>query len=104
MQIARKLTLSWQAIAQTNHLSPPYTLQPGQVLTLPGTEAGPTTPPLEADEETSTESSGETYVVQKGEYLYSLAQRFGVSWQSLAAKNNIGYPYVVYPGQTLVIP
>lgn len=106
MQIARKLELSWQAIAQMNNLSAPYLLFPGQVLKLPGPEAGPPPPPLveESEVEDVSEYSGTTYVVKKGDYLYALAQKFGLNWQKLATYNDIGYPYVVYPGQVLKIP
>jgi LysM repeat protein len=54
--------------------------------------------------ETGVSASGETYIVKKGEYLYVLAQRFGVNWQVLSSYNQIGYPYQVYPGQVLKIP
>lgn len=105
MQIARKLQLSWTAIAQLNQLSSPYVLQPGQVLTLPGSDAGPPPPPVSGQpSETQPHTSGETYVVQQGEFLYLLAQRFGVNWQVLASYNQIGYPYQIYPGQVLKIP
>ena len=105
MQIARKLELSWTAIAQINQLRSPYVLHPGQVLELPGADAGPPPPPLPGrEEETDSQASGETYIVKKGEYLYALAQRFGVNWQALASYNQIGYPYQVYPGQVLEIP
>ncbi|MEJ2758052.1 MAG: LysM peptidoglycan-binding domain-containing protein [Anaerolineales bacterium] len=109
MQIARKLELSWTAIAQMNQLTWPYTLYPGQVLQLPGPEAGPPPPPLVETESPpassgETEGSGKTYVVQKGDYLYTLAQQFGVNWQTLAAHNNISYPYIIYSGQVLEIP
>ena len=106
MQIARKLELNWQAIAQMNNLTAPYTLYPGQVLKLPGPDAGPPPPPLveETEVEDVSEYSGTTYVVKKGDYLYALAQQFGLNWQKLATYNDIGYPYVVYPGQVLKIP
>ncbi len=103
MQIARKLELSWTAIAQMNNLRPPYTLHPGQVLTLPGPEAGPPPPPL-VEAGTTTTASGEEYIVKAGDYLYTLAQQFGINWQTLAAHNNIGYPYIIYAGQVLKIP
>lgn len=102
MQIARKLELSWTAIADLNGLSWPYTLYPGQVLDLPATDAGSPPPPLE--EEGQTGASEKTYVVQSGEYLYTVAQKYGINWQVLAAHNNISYPYIVYPGQVLNIP
>jgi len=105
MQIARKLELSWTAIAQLNQLQAPYVLQPGQVLLLPGADAGPPPPPISGQPtETEPAASGQSYVVQQGEYLYLLAQRFGVNWQALAAYNQIGYPYQIYPGQVLKIP
>jgi LysM repeat protein len=105
MQIARKLELSWTAIAQLNQLQSPYVLHPGQVLVLPGADAGPPPPPLPGEQtETGVSASGETYIVKKGEYLYVLAQRFGVNWQVLSSYNQIGYPYQVYPGQVLKIP
>jgi LysM repeat protein len=105
MQIARKLELSWTAIAQTNNLQPPYVLYPGQVLVLPGTDAGPPPPPVVEEEQTpGSTHSGETHIVLQGEYLYALAQQFGVNWQVLAAYNHITYPYQIYPGQVLKIP
>lgn len=102
MQIARKLELSWTAIAELNHLVWPYTLYPGQVLQLPGADAGPPPPPFEG--ESQSPASDKTYVVQPGDYLYSIAIELGVNWQALAAHNNISYPYIVVPGQVLEIP
>jgi uncharacterized protein YvpB len=51
-----------------------------------------------------TAYAGATFTVQRGDYLTALAERFGTTWQELAAANNIGYPYTIYPGQVLVIP
>ena len=100
MQIARKLQLSWTAIAELNGLVAPYALQPGQTLKLPGPEAGPPPPPLE-----SGEVGGEgTYVVQAGDYLYIIARRIGVNWHQLADLNGIRAPYIVYPGQVIKLP
>jgi LysM repeat protein len=44
------------------------------------------------------------YTVQPGESLYSIAQLYGTSWQTLASYNNIQYPYGVVTGQTIRIP
>jgi lipoprotein NlpD len=44
---------------------------------------------------------GETYLVQRGEYLVMIANRFGMDWRTLATLNGIGYPYVIYAGQVL---
>ena len=44
------------------------------------------------------------YVVQAGEYLSQIANRFNVSWPALAEVNNITNPDTVYAGMTLLIP
>ena len=51
-----------------------------------------------------TTYAGATYTVQRGDYLTALAQRFGTTWQALAAANNIRYPFTIYPGQVLSVP
>jgi 5'-nucleotidase len=46
-----------------------------------------------------------TYVVVKGDCLYDIAKKLDVaSWQSIASLNGIKSPYVIQPGQTLLIP
>jgi hypothetical protein len=47
---------------------------------------------------------GTTHTVRSGETLYSIGQLYGVSWQSIAAANNISEPYTIYVGQVLIIP
>lgn len=44
-----------------------------------------------------------TYVVQPGDALDTIAQRFGMRWQDLAAINNIQAPYNIYVGQVLYL-
>lgn len=63
-------------------------LYPGQVLTIP----------------TGGGSTGiDTYRVQKGDTLYSIAEKYGVSVDTLRRYNNF-WRDVVFPGQTLKIP
>jgi len=44
------------------------------------------------------------YIVARGDYLASLAERFDTTWKNLAEMNNLAYPYVIYPGQKLAVP
>lgn len=44
---------------------------------------------------------GATVRVGRGDTLYGLAFRNGVDFRDLAAWNNIGAPYTIYPGQSL---
>jgi LysM repeat protein len=44
------------------------------------------------------------HVVQKGETLYSIARRYGVSVEAICAANGITDPSHIYVGQELVIP
>ena len=45
-----------------------------------------------------------TYVVQAGDTLYSIAQRFGVTVDAIAQANGIADPTQISVGQVLVIP
>jgi LysM repeat protein len=44
------------------------------------------------------------YIVQPGDTLYLIAQRYGVSMQALAAANHIGVNDTIFIGQVLVFP
>lgn len=45
-----------------------------------------------------------TYTVQTGDTLFTIAQRFGTTVESLARANNITNPDVIFVGQVLTIP
>ena len=91
--IARRFGVTLTALIQANNVQPPnYVIYVGQVLVIPGT--GVPQPP-----------TGYTqYTVKQGEYLVSIGNQFGVHWSTLATVNNIQSPYVIYPGQVLLIP
>ncbi|NIM95323.1 MAG: peptidoglycan DD-metalloendopeptidase family protein [Anaerolineales bacterium] len=50
------------------------------------------------------QSEGPIYIVQEGDTLYIIAQRFGTTIDELAAINNLAEPYVIIPDMELVIP
>lgn len=90
--ISQRFGVSLAALIQANNAQPPYIIFIGQVLIIPGT--GTATPP-----------PGYTrYVVKPGEYLVSIARQFNLNWVTLATVNGIGFPYIIFPGQTLLIP
>ncbi len=46
----------------------------------------------------------QTYTVQQGDTLGSIAQQFGTTVEALQTANGIEDPNEIFPGQVLVIP
>ncbi len=83
----------------------------------PPTEGGDTPtagPPTDASsnpdvgggtEETNTSSAGETtYVAQNNDNLFRIGLDNGCTTEQMSAANNIAAPYIIYVGQTIIIP
>jgi len=51
----------------------------------------------------SVVSPPSAYLVRKGDSLYSIAWRFGLDHKMLGRRNEIGIPYVIFPGQLLAL-
>lgn len=45
-----------------------------------------------------------TYVVQRGDNLFRIALRFGVTVDAIVRRNNLANPNLIYVGQALIIP
>lgn len=54
--------------------------------------------------EIETEKMPQVYVVQKGDSVYKIAQKYGMDWRELAGYNHLGNPDLIYPGERLFIP
>jgi len=54
-----------------------------------------------AAQQQRTQLSGNQYVVQRGDTLFSIAFRAGQDYRTLASRNGIAAPYTIYPGQIL---
>lgn len=97
--IARKFNLDPDALIAANPGIDPNHIEPGQVLNLPApgdTTGAPAGTAL---------ARPATYTVQKGEWVYSIARKFGVDPNAIISANNLQPPnYTVYPGQVLTIP
>ncbi len=97
--IATRFGLSTQALAAANNIADPSLIWVGQSLIIPGGGTSPS--PVPTPQPTP---EGTVYVVQSGDTLYSIATRFGLTTQVLAAANNIADPSHIWVGQRLVIP
>jgi len=47
--------------------------------------------------------NGNKYTVQKGDTLYSIAFSAGKDFRTLAKNNSIPSPYIIYPGQIILL-
>lgn len=88
--IAARFGTTVAALASLNGISNPNLIYPGQVIQLSGSAAAP-----------APAAGGQTYTVVKNDTLSGIAQRFGTSWQTLAAINGLPDPNKIYPGQVL---
>lgn len=115
------------AIAEANGLSAFAFLSLGQVLKIPAVQWSPVPPgPVCARQFTSPftggaavtltptptpptatptppATSGTTYTVKRGDTLFRIGLRFGVTWQALKTANDLP-GIIIYPGQVLVVP
>jgi len=57
-----------------------------------------------AQEHYAGKTKGKIYIVKKGDTLYSLSKRFGVTISELASVNNINNINLIYINQALIVP
>lgn len=95
-QIAERFNTSYTKLAQNNHLTNPNHIYVGQVLQVNGSS---TTASTTAYQRSTSQSS---YTVKSGDSLSKIAAQHGLNWRTLASKNNIQSPYIIYVGQHLV--
>jgi LysM repeat protein/predicted small secreted protein len=80
-------------------------LQIGWELQIPGCSVATPTPAATIEEAATPAGATEnTYVVQGGDTIYSIARKFGVSPDAIVTANGLSDPDHIYPGQTLIIP
>jgi LysM repeat protein len=94
-RIALRYGVTVDAVVKANNLSNPRLVYVGQRLAIPtGSGAGGPAATVPAG----------AHVVQRGENLFRIALRYGVSVDALAAANGIVNANRIYAGQRLVIP
>jgi len=82
-RIAQRTGTAVGALAAENRLAPPYTLQPGQLIRIPG---------------------GRYHKVKPGETGIAIAQAYGVRWSTVATANQLSPPYTLEVGDVLRLP
>ncbi len=78
-------------LAANPQITNPWLIYPGQVITIPGNTGG-------------IPDTGQPayYTVQRGDTLRIIADKYGTTWQRLAALNpQIWNPNIIYPGQVI---
>lgn len=116
--IARKCGVTPQALLAANPGVNPSVLRPGQTLNIPGGTSGggapPPTQPTAQPPGQPTETTGgqppaggacpNPYTVERGDTLYSIAQKCGTTVAAIQQANGIPSPEYIFPGQQLRIP
>jgi len=75
---------------------------PQIVPTVPAPQPQVEPPPPTA--QPTTAQGNVVHTVKSGETLFSIGRLYNVNPYSIAAANNIPYPYIIYPGQQLTVP
>ncbi len=103
-KIADRFGVTNQAILTANPGLDPNRIIPGQVIVIPS--ASGTVSPSSPSSTTPVppKSGATTYTVQRGDWFYGIARKFGVSAEALRAANPGVSSDVVHPGQVLNIP
>lgn len=86
--IARMYNTTPEALADFNGITNPDSLEPGQILRIPG-----------KDYMTALDK----YTVRSGDSLWKIAQRFGTTVVDLINLNKLINPDLIYPGQVLIL-
>ena len=82
-RIAERTDTGVLALARANGLTQPYTLTPGQQLTIPG---------------------GRYHLIERGDTGIAIAQAYGVHWSDVIDANGLSEPYLLRAGARLLIP
>lgn len=99
-RIALRYGVTMDAIAQANGLTNWSHIAIGQTLVIPGLEV-----PDDSEVVVNPLIAGTptTHVVQPGETLNTIAQKYGISIEDLLKSNNIANPNLIYRGQELKV-
>ncbi len=108
-EIGELYGISWEELASVNNLANPNLIQVGQTLIVPAFGTTPAPEPVVVAPTTpvtqpATQTQLQTYVVQVGDNPSLIADRFGVTLQSLIDINNLAGNLPIFAGDILLIP
>lgn len=102
-KISKAFNVTLTALMNANGIVNANLISVGQRLAIPG--ASTTTPPAtNPPAAPTTPQTFKLHVVKAGEGLGKIGQRYGVSWQSIAAANDLPNPNIIHVGMVLKIP
>lgn len=99
-RIALKYGISTDALAQANGITDPSHIYSGQVLVIPGLSVPDSSPTVDNP---LIASAPTTYVVQPGDTLAGIANKFGLTVDEVMKSNSIANANRIYRGQELKI-
>ncbi len=98
--IARAHSLDVNDLIKTNKIRPPYTIRPGQQLSLRGVDTAVYEKPGAVAKSSPVMRE---HIVAENDTLYSLSRKYGVSVKDIRKTNSLSKNDVIRPGQTLAM-
>lgn len=95
--ISRKYGISVGELCSENNLSTSAVIKTGQKLKIPTQNSSET-------KNTQKVEKTDTYIVKKGDTLYGIAKRFGISVETLTILNKMSGSNTIKVGQVLTVP
>lgn len=103
--LARKHGIPLTELAELNGLVAPFEIYEGQTLKVPKVKEKTVSKEEEQPDPLSlADTKPKQVVVAQGESLGLIAKKYGVQVSDLARINLISKPFIIYPGQTLILP
>ncbi len=104
--IGERFGVTWQQIAAYNNIPNPNVVEAGLLITIPpvGYVIPTPTPVTPVPVVVPHTPVAVRYVVQRGDTLSQIAQRFSVTLDSLRAYNNLAVGEAIFPNDALLIP
>ena len=103
--IARQYQVGVDRLVAENRITNPNALRIGQEVFIPGRKGAPAVNPGSGSRGSSSPAaSGGSHTVVRGETLYSIGRRYGVSADAIVQANGMRNPNALRVGQRLAIP